>query len=178
MILIQEIIRDVVNRVSDKLCMDINYQCGDAGYVLDQLEIMSGSNGAESFKYPLFVLYMPITEDKTDNRYYCKAYLKMLIATLSESGYSYEQRLEYSFRQTLHPIYEVFIDELKKERRMDFGYPNFIEHSYTDNYQYGYYGTKIGNKPVNFDTIDGIDIDNLKIKIKNEHLCKNLPFGK
>lgn len=174
MILVQEILRDVVRRVSEKLHIDINFQCGDARYVVSQLQKMSETSGAEKYKYPLFVVYLPINENKTSSDCYCTANVNILIATLSESGYDYEQRLQYSFMQTLHPIYEAFIDELKREKRLDFGYSNFVEHQYTDNYQYGYYGTQIGNDEVLFDTIDGIDINNLKIKVKNERICKNV----
>lgn len=175
MILVQEILRDVVKRVSEKLHIDINFQCGDARYVVSQLQKMSETSGAEAYKYPLFVVYLPINEDKTSSDYYCTANVNILIATLSDSGYDYEQRLIFSFIQTLHPIYEAFIEELKREKKLDFGYSNFVEHQYTDNYQYGYYGTRIGNDETNFDTIDGIDINNLKIKVKNERICKVVP---
>lgn len=177
MILVQEILRDVVKRVSDNLHIDINYQCGDANYVCKQLDIMSRTAGAESIKYPLFVVYMPIVEDKTDPTCYCKVSLKILIATLSDKGFSYEQRLEYSFKGLLHPIYEEFIKELKKDNRLKQEYADFIPHTYTDNYQYGFYGTKTSDNQV-FDTIDGIDITNLKLTVKYERICEKLSHGR
>lgn len=177
MILVQEILREVVKRVSDNLHIDINYQCGDANYVRQQLAIMSQTVGGEKVKYPLFVVYMPINEDKTDPTCYCKVNLKILIATLSERGFDYAQRLEYSFKSMLHPIYEEFISELKKDDRLKKEYADFIPHSYVDNYQYGFYGTKTSDNQV-FDTIDGIDITNLKLTIKNERICEKLPHGR
>lgn len=48
MILVQEILRDVVKRVSDNLHIDINYQCGDANYVCKQLDIMSRTAGQKA----------------------------------------------------------------------------------------------------------------------------------
>lgn len=174
MILIQEILRDVVARVAEKLRIDINYQCGDAVYVRDQLQLLSTAPQADKLKYPMFLLYMPIQEDKTDAKCYSKVSLRILIATLSEKGFSYEQRLEYSFQNILHPIYESFIEELKNDNRFVHEYMSHIPHTYTDNYQYGYHGTVAGDKEV-FDTIDGIDLTNLKLIIRNERICKNLP---
>lgn len=174
MILIQEILRDVVARVAEKLRIDINYQCGDAVYVRDQLQLLSTAPQADKLKYPMFLLYMPIQEDKTDAMCYSKVSLRILIATLSEKGFSYEQRLEYSFQNILHPIYESFIEELKSDNRFIHEYMSHIPHTYTDNYQYGYHGTVAGDKEV-FDTIDGIDLTNLKLIIRNERICKNLP---
>lgn len=176
MILIQEILRDVVARVAEKLRIDINYQCGDAVYVRDQLQLLSTAPQADKLKYPMFLLYMPIQEDKTDAKCYSKVSLRILIATLSEKGFSYEQRLEYSFQNILHPIYESFIEELKNDNRFVHEYMSHIPHTYTDNYQYGYHGTVAGDKEV-FDTIDGIDITNLKLILKNERICKKLPNG-
>lgn len=176
MILIQEILRDVVARVAEKLRIDINYQCGDAVYVRDQLQLLSTALQADRLKYPMFLLYMPIQEDKTDAKCYSKVSLRILIATLSEKGFSYEQRLEYSFQNILHPIYESFIEELKNDNRFVHEYMSHIPHTYTDNYQYGYHGTVAGDKEV-FDTIDGIDITNLKLILKNERICKKLPNG-
>lgn len=176
MILIQEVIRNVVERVSEKLNVDINYLCGDAVYVRDQLQLLSSAHNAENLKYPLFLLYMPIKEDKTDAKCYAKVSLRILIATLSEKGFSYEQRLEYSFQNILHPIYEAFIEELKTDSRFIHEYYNHIPHTYTDNYQYGYHGAVAGENEV-FETIDGIDLTNLKLILKNERICKKLPNG-
>lgn len=176
MILIQEVIKDVVERVSDKLHVNINFQCGDAVYVQDQLQLLSSIPNGARLKYPMFLLYMPIQEDKTDAKCYSKVSLRILIATLSEKGFSYEQRLENSFKNILHPIYEAFIEELKSDNRFVQEYYNHIPHTYTDNYQYGYHGAVAGDKVV-FDTIDGIDITNLKLILKNERLCKKLPNG-
>ena len=173
MILIQEVIRDVVERVSERLHIDINFQCGDAIYVRDQLQLLNSAPNADSLKYPLFLLYMPIKEDKTDAKCYAKVSLRILIATLSEKGFSYEQRLEYSFQNILHPIYEAFIEELKADNRFIHEYYNHIPHTYTDNYQYGYHGAVAGEKEV-FETIDGIDLTNLKLILKNERICKKL----
>lgn len=176
MILIQEVIRDVVSRVSERLNIEINFQCGDAIYVRDQLQLLSSAPEADRLKFPLFLLYMPIKEEKTDAKYYAKVSLRILIATLSEKGFSYEDRLENSFKSILHPIYEAFIDELKKDNRFIPEYTNHIPHTYVDNYQYGYHGTVAGESEV-FETIDGIDLTNLKLTLRNERLCKKLPNG-
>lgn len=177
MILIQEVLRDVVERVAKKLSIDINFQCGDAIYVKDQLNLLSTTAMSERLKFPMFLLYMPIQEDKTEARCYAKVSLRILIATLSEKGYSYEERLEYSFKETLHPIYETFIEELKNDDRFIHEYFNHIPHTYVDNFQYGYHGTVAGDEQI-FETIDGIDITNLKLILKNERICKNMPFGR
>lgn len=177
MILIQEVIREVVSRVAEKLQVDINFQCGDAVYVNDQLQLLSSAPNADRIKYPLFLLYMPIKEDKTDAKCYAKVSLRILIATLSEQGYDYEQRLEYSFKNILHPIYEAFIEELKTDNRFIHEYYNHIPHTYVDNYQYGYHGAVAGKDEV-FDKIDGIDITNLKLTLKNERICKNMPHSR
>lgn len=171
MILVQEIIREVVERVSLRLNRNINFVCGDAQYVKDQLDDISKAPHGGG-KYPLFVLYMPIVEDKTQPDCYCKVSLRILIATLSQKGYDYSQRLEYSFKEQLHPIYEAFMDELRAEKRLNHAYTGVIPHNYVDNYQYGYHGTVAGDDTL-YDSIDGIDITNLKLTVRH-YVCEKL----
>ena len=168
MISIVEIFSDVAARVANSTGMNINYQFGDDVYVRNQLEIMSkDALGKAKSKYPLLCLITPFDEDKTDARYYCTTNLNFVIAVNTLSGYTNKQRLDISFKKCLHPVYNSFINEIKKESRFDIDYDEVIKHTYSDNFSYGSRGV-MASDGSKFELIDAIDIKNMEIKIKKE----------
>ena len=59
------------------------------------------------------------------------------------------------------------MEELERDRRLDWGYGGKIPHEYSENYSYGRYGayTDASGNAVS-EPIDAINIVNLQVKVK------------
>lgn len=162
---ITEIIGDIVDKASEAMGIHINYLWGDWTYISNQLTIWSKTPETARLKYPVVCLFSPFDEDKTDARYQSKAYVEMLIATSTMSDYTNEQREQNSFRETLRPIYQELIHQMKRSPYLDFD-RHHVPHNYSENYRYGARGVMMSEGQKFNDFIDGIDIKRLQLKIK------------
>lgn len=186
---IVDIIGDVVSRVSEGLTItmpsaldpatfvDVNapsvsYVFGNARYFKDDLDDKSKAEVTAVTKFPVVCLFAPIKEkrnqeDPERHQYYTTARVNLLIACSSTKEWSNEQRKVYSFENVLRPIYRRLMEELEKDRRLDWGYGHKIPHEYSENYSYGRYGayTDAAGNAVS-EPIDAINIVNLQLKIK------------
>lgn len=172
MIDIVNIFKDVSRSTSTGVGIEINFLFGEWAQIAREMEILSKSPITESGKWPLLALFTPFEEDKSDPDLYCKANIDLMIATRTLSDYTNDQRLAISYKEILHPVYEHFISELIKDKRLDFGPKNVVPHRYVDNMRYGsrgVYGSD-GKRPF-ADLFDGIDILDLEIKVKKPN-CK------
>lgn len=168
MIVITDIFADVVSRVAERYGKNVNFQYGDWAYISKTLTTWSQSPDTSRLKYPVICLFSPFEENKTDKDVYCNTSLDLLIAVDTLPEYSNEKRRIESFNSVLHPIYKLLIDELRKDRWLDFGYKNIVEHRYVDNYRYGNRGVDGPDGNPFKDRIDGIDIKDLKITVRNK----------
>lgn len=168
MIVIADIFADVVSRVAKRYGRNVNFQYGDWAYISKTLTAWSQSAETARLKYPVICLFSPFEEDKTNKDVYCTASLDLLIATDTLPEYSNEKRRIESFDKVLHPVYGLFVEELRKDNRLDFGYKEVIKHRYTDNYRYGNRGVEGPDGNPFKDRIDGIDIKNLEITVRNK----------
>lgn len=168
MISIIDIFSDIITRVSDRLGYKVNYLFGDSVYMRKALAEMDKASSTRSDRYPLIGLFTPFDEDKTDKLYYCQANLNFIIAVDTLKDYTNESRKEYSFDLVLNPVYELFIDEIRKDSHFDFGYDNIVPHISSDNYSYASRGVS-SSDGVKFDRIDAKDVINLKLKVKKEN---------
>ena len=186
---IVDIIGDVVSRVSEGLTItmpsaldpatfvevnepSVSYVFGNARYFKDDLDDKSKAEVTAVTKFPVVCLFAPIKEkrnqeDPERHQYYTTARVNLLIACSSTKEWSYEQRKVYSFENVLRPIYRRLMEELEKDRRLDWGYGHKIPHEYSENYSYGRYGayTDAAGNAVS-EPIDAINIVNLQLKIK------------
>lgn len=168
MIVITDLFADIVKRVSERYGSNVSYMFGDWDYISSELTAWSKSPETAKLKYPAVFLYSPFDEDRKKDSFQCSASLDMLIAVNTLSEYTNEDRSVVSFDKCLRPIYGLLIEELKSDRWLDFGYKNIVEHMYTENYRYGRRGVNGSDgNPFN-DRIDGIDIKNLNIKVRNK----------
>lgn len=175
MIVLADIFRNIVKRVSNDLGYDVNYQFGEWKQISAIMEKMSKSSFSEMKKYPLIALFTPIIEDKSIPNLYCQATVRMLIATRTLSGYTNEQRLAISYKEKLYPAYESLIKNIQDEKLFDFGPRSVVEHRYSDNMRYGSRGVYGSDEKIPFcDLFDGIDIMDLKIRVKPENNCKRI----
>lgn len=157
---------DLDGGFTEKRNVPIRYIFGNGQYWKDVLDELSKTVEGSVSKLPLVALYCPFVEERGNPDYYTQAEVRLLIACASDSQYNNEQRLLYSFRNILHPIYNGLIEALKEDGRFDFGYDEKVSHRYSENYSYGRYGAYTGNGEALSETIDAIDITNLKLKVK------------
>lgn len=161
-----EIVGDVCGRVSERMGMHINYVFGDSVYLNELLAIYSGSPKTSVLKFPLIALLAPLNENRDDLASLTMASVNLLIATSTLSEYTNEKRMDVSFKKVLIPIYKAFLDELMRDKRLDFGYKPEIRHTYRENYSYGKRNAIDDSGKALKDVIDGIDIGNLELKVK------------
>lgn len=179
---IVEIIADVVKRTSEDCnitlygfngesseitCPEINYTFGNTQYVKDKLDVMSKSASTRIMKFPMIALFCPFKEQRNSPDFYTKAKVNVLIACSSDKKWENERRLQTSFICILRPIYNRFIEALKEDGRLDFGYENMVKHEYSENYSYGRYGAFTATGEEVSEPIDAINISNLELTVKN-----------
>lgn len=153
---------------------EIKYIFGNAQYVKERLEELSMSS--EVLKFPLVVLFTPVTEDKGNPDYETEASLNMLIACSSTDSreWTNEVRLERSFVGVLRPIYEALIEAFLNDGRFDFDYEQGVPHKMRENYSYGRYGAYTESGDAVSEPIDAIDIRDLKIKVYKSNNCTRI----
>lgn len=147
-------------------CPKINFVFGNAQYVKDLLDELSKTTKGNELKFPMIVLFFPFEEQRDNPGYYSKTNVRLWIAHSSRQQWSNEQRLEYSFRRVLRPIYKRLCEELRQDRRLDFGYDDVIRHKYSENYSIGRYGAITPAGEEVSEPIDAIYINNLELKVK------------
>lgn len=165
MMSINEIMRAIVGRVSDKLGYHVEFQFGDWDYIADVLQVMSTSNTTSHLRYPIVCLRSPYTEQREGKTR--TATLEMLIAVNTLKDYTNEQREETSFKEILRPIYDSLILEISKDKAVKSNYAGKPNHSYTENYRYGRRGVEGGDGNKFKDYIDAIEIQNLSLTFKD-----------
>lgn len=173
MVVITDIFEDIVKRVSEKYGKHVNFQFGDWEYISGVLQTWSSSRDQAKKKYPVICLFSPFPEEKDEINGGSTAVIDFLIAKDTMPEYSNEKRRDVSFKQVLQPIYELFIQEIAKEKRFDPGFTPSIPHTYIENYRYGRIGVNGPDGTPFKDKIDAIDIKNLSIKIKKQKCYAN-----
>lgn len=190
---IVDIFADVVSRLSEGLTVtmpesmdfstvpesfvdvdnpEVSYVFGNARYFKDDLDDKTKAEETTVRKFPVVCLFAPIKEkrnqeDPLSHQFYTTAKVNLLIACSSTKEWSNEQRKVYSFENVLRPIYKRLMEELERDRRLDWGYGGKIPHEYSENYSYGRYGayTDASGNAVS-EPIDAINIVNLQVKVK------------
>lgn len=178
---IVEIFRDVVAEVGKDLTIEVNgvevvnpdvsYLFGSGQYFKDNLDELSQGTEENSTKFPVICLFAPIVEERNDPEHYSKAKVSLVIACSSSPVWSNSQRLDYSFRRVLRPIYRRLMQVLQSDGRFDWGYKPVLKHSYSENYSYGRYGAVDERGESVSEPIDAINITNLEIKINQPQIC-------
>ena len=181
MIGIVEIIGEVVKEMEKDLTItypngevvespSLKYIFGNAQYVKDKLDEYSQSD--DEVKFPLVALFCPVKETRNSSSYHSRVSLNLVLACSSDKEWSNEQRLEYSFRNILRPMYGRLLDVLKgMDDRFLVEYDGHIPHDYLENYSYGRYGAYTESGEEVSEPIDAINIRSMELIIKN-HSCR------
>lgn len=147
----------------------ITYIFGDAQYIKDQLDEYSKVTSVE--KLPLIALFTPVKEKRGLADIASEAKVSLLIACSSRKEWNNEERKAYSFENILRPIYDAFMDALKKHPQIEKSYDGSFPHVYSENYSYGRYGAYTASGEAVSEPIDAINISDLLITIKQQ-ICK------
>lgn len=156
---------EIVGRVSEKWGRNVSYLFGDWNYISNQLTVWGKSPKTSPLKFPIICLYSPFTEERDAED--VRVSLEFIIMVNTEKDYTNEDRELISFDKVLRPIYRLFMDEIRGDRRFVSDYRGVVPHQYTENYRYGRVGV-LGpdGKPFR-DFIDAIEIKNLELTVKN-----------
>lgn len=163
---VNRIFAEIVGRVSEKWGKNVSYLFGDWSYISNQLTVWGKSPNTSPLKFPIICLYSPFTEERDAED--VRVSLEFILMVNTEKGYTNEDRESISFDKVLRPIYRLFMDEIRGDRRFASDYRGIVPHQYTENYRYGRVGV-LGpdGKPFR-DFIDAIEIKNLDLTIKKE----------
>lgn len=147
----------------------VGYLFGNTRYIKSYLDEMSKGIYGTDTKLPLVAMFTPVIEDRGNPDFHAIVKINILIACKTNRDWSNEQRRDFSFANVLRPIYQRLLEELKADKRLDFGYKEAIRHSYSENYSYGKYGAFTSTGDEVSEPIDAIDIRNLELKITHQN---------
>lgn len=161
---VNRIFADIVKQVSERYGNHVSYLFGDWEYISNQLVCWSKSPKTSRLKFPIICLYSPYEEDRTGEEAVVSLEFVLLVNT--EKDYTNEEREQISFEKVLRPIYRLFIDAIRCDRRFVSDYRGIVPHRYTENYRYGRVGVLGADGKPFRDFIDAIEIKKLELTIK------------
>ena len=161
---VNEVLREIVERVSERYGKHVEFQFGDWDYIANVLQVMSSSVATSALRYPIVCLRSPYTEVREGKEREVSIELLIAVNTLKE--YSNEQREQTSFTEVLRPVYDCLMAEIGADKRIKSSYSGTPRHEYTENYRYGRIGVEGGDGNRFRDFIDAIEIKNLVLTLK------------
>lgn len=161
---VNEIIREVVSRVSEGIGGNVSFLFGDWDYIANQL-VLWGTGSQACKRYPIVCLRSPYQEIRKGTSREVTLDIAILVNTLKT--YTNEQREDESFAKVLRPIYKLFMEELGSHKLIKSNYEGVLSHIYSENYRYGRLGLGGGDDNRFRDFVDAIEIKDLSLTIKN-----------
>lgn len=182
LIFIQDILRPIVSKVSEKLLPSLKaFDPGitavhyDYGHLLEIVETLSQKTTAGGDfaykKYPLVALLLDVPEEHgREIGVYAKYRLHIIIARGTKPTFKAPERDEYNFRPVLMPIYLEFIRQLKASKAFSILDEYSIPNEKINRYYWGRDGLAGKEGNVFNDWVDCIEIKNLELKL-NINYC-------
>lgn len=141
----------------------IHFESGYTPTIVNSLTVLSESRAIDP--YPLVAVFTEGLTETSSGGLLEFFVPKIVIAVRAVENLTEQQRLDTSFRQYLHPIFEVFAQKL---RLAHYGYDLEIVHSdvpyYTEN-------VKKTSNAFN-DMLDGVVVKGLRMKVLPEIVCE------
>jgi hypothetical protein len=166
---IVEEIGKVVDATKSSLSLsNLLYIYGHPLEVMTRLQEMTNSVTQKDKKFPLIALFTDVTVRVNAQTVgiYGEVELQLIIATQTLPEYTSVQRLETSFKPTLYPIRDSFLDNLLKHRQ--FTFDGNVEYDSIDRFYWGRQGLYGNTGNIFNDYIDAIEIQNLRVRVKNK----------
>ena len=164
-------LRDVTESTKNALDLSsINYLYAPLQEIIDVLVSMSKT--ASSEKYPLVAIVADITERKGEREdMESEASLPYVIfATLSRAEWHADTRYTNSFKATLQPLYEEWIEQLGKHAEFYTEGVSLIPHKKTDRLSWGKSRTWTEHA-IAVDNIDAIEVNDLEFYVRKKLNC-------
>lgn len=170
--MIIDVFRDkVIPSLNEGRSVPVNFIWGDSAYIREYLFTLKKSSATAPYRFPLIGLYSPFDETVRDGGVSASVNLILAVNTLPD--YTNEQRLEVSFKGVLRPLYEDFMEAVKRTRMFDVPYSGSFNHTYTENFSFGKRGAlDVDGKEVD-EKIDAIEIKNLDLNLKTLNCYAN-----
>lgn len=167
-VFIVEEIGAVVSKVNTALTAKnfgrtVYYMYGHPKEITKRLQELSNSTTQKDKKFPLIILFTDITITHDTPGFYGSTSIRMLVCNITQPEYISEKRTEINFKPILHPIKEELLNQI--ERHTQFTFEEDLKFSETDMY---FYGSQINDKNIFNDYIDAIELDNIKMNVKNK----------
>jgi hypothetical protein len=170
-----DIIEDIVDKVRADTTKPASLNANQPYYLFghplsieSQLQARDEAKVLTYGKYPVIVFFMDFKESYGDNAMVkSEAVLHIAIVVNSEDDITESARYDLNFRNTLYPLYELFIKKLVSSQYFLEIDTDLVPH---DKYDRPFWGRN--NKEVFTDHIDAIEISNLELKLsKNTNIC-------
>lgn len=163
-----DIMEGVVARVNAAFSLrpedpfNVFFEKGNMSQVGRQVYANGNSNG------PMVWLVMPFAGVRgKDFSIWGNITCNLLITIPTDGKYTQQQRDDQSYKPRLLPIYDVLMQEIKRERWFSFAGPNRIEHVQVIRPYWGGGDVNGVNTPNLFKKeVDAIGIDNLQLRVK------------
>lgn len=141
----------------------VYYMYGHPKEITKRLQELSNSTTQKDKKFPLIILFTDITITHDTLGFYGSTSLRMLVCNYTQPEYISEKRTEINFKPILHPIKEELLKQI--ELHTQFTFEEDLKFSETDMY---FYGSQINDKNIFNDYIDAIELNNIKLNVKNK----------
>ncbi|MEG1738674.1 MAG: hypothetical protein RR137_08985 [Odoribacter sp.] len=169
MICVEDIISEIVASTNKDLVRSnivVYFQYGTLREIVDNLDKLTQANSVE--KYPLIALIEPFKQQKGIYDIESKVNTRLLIATYTTRNLKTDERLELNFKPCLFPIYDAFIERLKRSENVRV---ENISHTVINHFEIGRESLTGYDGSTFNDHIDAIEIQDLEINIKKKQ-CK------
>lgn len=166
---ITDLIGEVAKKTAEKLGKDIFFTYGSVSELITKLSIMSKYKDSAEKKYPLIALFTDIEEKRgVQVNIQSEVIIQSIIfATFTSKDYHSEERMENSIKSILHPIYQEFLEQLKRSGYFLIVDSKLIPHTKINRLSWGKSAIFTANN-LGTDYIDAIEITNLNLKIKTK----------
>lgn len=173
-VIIVDIFRDAVQKVSDKLTLKlqeedqyitgVHFEHGHPKEIIETLLQQSKSTSKKFSRFPLVALFQDFPESK-GSAFDSEVTLHILICYGTSNTYKAAQRYDKTFRPVLYPVYDELLEQMRLEKRFNIVNKSLIPHTKIDRLYWGR-ETESGNEANKFnDLLDCIELKDLKIKI-------------
>lgn len=168
MICIEDVISEIIIATNEELVergIVTYFQYGTLREIVDNLNQLTQVDSGK--KYPLIALIEPFKQQKgVSCSVDSKVKLRFLIATYTMKELKADERLELNFKPILFPVYDAFMNKLKKYFVVD-----NIKHIVVNHFEIGRESLSGYDGSVFNDHIDAIEIQDMELDIKNKQ-CK------
>lgn len=169
--LVQSVESDVLVQLRQKR-IEITGVYFEHGHPLEVIEtMMELAQGDETKfdRYPLIALFQPYEEKYGSD--YVEVSLHLIIAVTTDPNWKAEKRLTENFKPILYPIWQSLFEKISWSNIFNILDPNSIEFTKIDQFAWGNTGLFGTDGNIFNDTIDAIEIKNLKLKVNLKAIC-------